>query len=468
MLRRNKPLLCLMTFMFVLAFLTPGFIMPGTASAASPAVSTLAATEIDEESATLNARISADGDYDVVEYGFYYDDSSSITTSDEKEVAGTGDLEYNDTFDVSIGSLEADVRYYFRAYIVYEDNTGHSHTVLSSNTRYFTTNEATNNGDRPEVITDTASRISSSSATLNGEIDSEGASGILEYGFYYGTSSSPSSKKKVGSSIDEGDDFDYRLTGLRSDTRYYFKAYARNAEGTSYGKVKSFWTEGGNDRPVVKTKEPSAGEGYVTLYGVVTSEGDSNVESYGFYYGISSSVSNRIRVGGSIDEDETFSYKLTGLSPGTYYVKAYATNDDGTAYGNLYSFEVTSSNLSSVFIIGSPYYNIRGVYQTGEASPYIKSNRTYLPIKPVGYAVGISDSNIVWNPISQTVTLTKGNMVVILIVGSPVMLVNGSPVIMDTVPEITNGRTCLPIAYVVKAFGYTAYWNQFEQSVTIK
>ncbi len=472
MLRRNKPLLLFTTFMFVLVFLIPGLIMPRTASAANPAVTALDASAFDEDSAILNARLISDGDYDVVEYGFYYDNSSTVTTSDDKEVAGTGDLEYNDTFNATIGSLESETRYYFRAYIIYEDGGGHNHTVLSGNTRFFTTDESADNGDRPDVSTDIASRISYSSATLNGEIESEGASNILEYGFYYGTSSSTSNKKKVGSSIDEGDDFDYRLTGLRDDTRYYFKAYARNAEGIAYGSLRSFWTEEESkvreDRPTVRTKEPSTGGGYVTFYGVVTSEGDSNIDSYGFYYGTSSSPNNRIRVGGSIDEDETFSYSLTGLNPGTYYVRAYATNNAGTGYGSVYSFQVSSRIASSVFTIGSPYYNVRGVFQTGEAAPYIKNNRTYLPIKPVGYAVGLSDANIVWNPVYQSVALTSGNTVVLLSIGSPIMFVNGLPTVMDTVPEITNGRACLPIAHVVRAFGYTAYWNPFDRSVTIR
>ncbi len=467
MLRKNKPLMLFTLIIFTCTFLAPAFLTPATAAAAAPTVTALPFTYIDDESATLNGQLTSDGDYNVIEYGFYYDDSSTVTTSDTKKVAGTGDLEDDEEFDASVYNLDPDTRYYYKAYIVYRDGSGNRRTALSLNTRYFTISD-TENEDRPEVTTDTAASITYNSARLRGEIVSEGSSNITEYGFYYGTTSSASTKKKVGSSIDEGDDFSYKLTGLKSDTKYYFKAYARNSDGIAYGSVRSFYTEEGDEKPSVTTKTPVTGDGYVMLYGAVADEGDSDIEAYGFYYGTTSSTTSKIKVGTNIAENKTFSYKLTGLNPVSYYVKAFATNDSGTSYGTLTRFEVAAPAAPSVFFIGYPYYNIRGVYQAGEAAPYIKNSRTYLPIKPVGYSVGINDADIVWNANSRTVTLTKGSTVVKLTIGSQVMYVNGSPVLMDVVPEITNSRTCLPIAHIVKVFGYTAYWNGVERSVTIR
>lgn len=466
MFKKNKPLSLLLTLIFTFVFLAPAFLLPAEAAAATlPDVKALAATGIKDDSATLNGRLTSNGTYDVVEYGFYYDDSSTVTATDTKVIAGTGDLADEETFDADIDDLDPDTRYWFRAYIIYENSR--ERTVLSTNTRYFITADSAAE-DRPEVSTDSATRITSSSARLNGEIDTEGISRITEYGFYYGTKSTPSTKKKVGSRIDEGDDFSYKLTGLRSDTRYYFRAYARNAEGISYGTVRSFFTEEADEKPSVTTKSVTTGDGSATLYGVVSGEGDSDVEAYGFYYGTTSNTPTRIKVGNRIAEDKTFSYQLTGLAPGKYYVKAYATNDGGTGYGTLRSFEVTRSSAPSVFFIGSSYYNIRGTYQAGEAAPYIKNSRTYLPIRPVGNSVGIADNDMVWNASARTVTLTKGSTTVRLEIGSPIMYVNGSAIRMDTAPEISNSRACLPIAHIVKMFGYTAYWDGTNRAVTIR
>lgn len=463
--KKNGPLSLLLILVFAFVFLAPSFLLPAEATAAAPTVTALSASSIDDDSATLNGRLTSAGTYDVVEYGFYYDDDDNVTTSDAKIRAGTGNLDEDEEFEATINGLKPDTRYWFRAYIIYDNSR--ERTVLSATTRTFTTTDS-GAEDRPEVSTDSATSITSNSARLNGEIDSIGASRITEYGFYYGTKSSPSTKKKVGSRIDEGDDFSYKLTGLKSDTRYYFRAYARNAEGISYGSVRSFFTEEGDEKPSVTTKAVTTGDGYATLYGVVTDEGDSDIEAYGFYYGTTSNTPNKIKVGNRIAEDKTFSYQLTGLAPGNYYVKAYATNDGGTSYGTLRSFEVTRSSAPSVFFIGSSYYNIRGSYQAGEAAPYIKNSRTYLPIRPVGNSVGIADKDIVWNANTRTVTLTKGTTTVRLEIGSPIMYVNGSAVTMDTAPEISNSRACLPIAHIVKIFGYTAYWDGASRAVTIR
>ena len=464
MYKKNKPLSLLLTLIFTFVFLTPAFLLPAEVAAAAPTVTALNASSIDDDSATLNGRVTSAGTYGMVEYGFYYDDDDNVSTGDTKIRVGTGDLDKDDEFEATISRLKPDTRYWFRAYIIYDNSR--ERTVLSTNTRSFTTTDSAAQ-DRPEVSTDSATSITSNSARLNGEIDSEGISRITEYGFYYGTRSTPSTKKKVGSRIDEGDDFSYKLTDLKSDTRYYFRAYARNAEGISYGSVRSFFTEG-NEKPSVTTKAVATGDGSATLYGVVTDKGDSDIEAYGFYYGTTSNTPTRIKVGNRIAEDKTFSYQLTGLAPGSYYVKAYATNDGGTSYGTLRRFDVTRSSAPSVFFIGSSYYNIRGTYQAGEAAPYIKNSRTYLPIRPVGNSVGIADKDIVWNASARTVTLTKGSTTVRLEIGSPIMYVNGSAVRMDTAPEISNSRACLPIAHIVKMFGYTAYWDGANRAVTIR
>ena len=230
----------------------------------------------------------------------------------------------------------------------------------------------------PELVTNSATDLKTNSAVLNGELTSFGDDDeITEYGFYYGTSSSPSTKKKVGDdgdNLDEGDEFDLKLSGLNPDTRYYYRAYARNSEGIGYGSVKNFTTK--ESAPITTT-------------------------------------------------------------------------------------------TSSVFTIGMNYYLLNGSYQVMDAAPYIKNSRTYMPIRYVGYAMGLTDSQIQWYEATRTVILTKGSTTVVLVIGSPTIFVNGVARTMDVSPEITNSRTCLPIAWVASAFGHTAVWNGATQQVTI-
>ena len=143
------------------------------------------------------------------------------------------------------------------------------------------------------------------------------------------------------------------------------------------------------------------------------------------------------------------------------YGKALFTGDAKAA-------AASTSEKASVLTIGSNKYKIMGADQTGDVAPYIKNSRTYLPIRPVAYALGIKDSDIVWDSSSQQVTLTKGAVVVKLKVNSKTMTASGKLVTLDTAPEITNSRACLPVAAVAQAFGATATWNAAQQTVVIQ
>ncbi len=122
----------------------------------------------------------------------------------------------------------------------------------------------------------------------------------------------------------------------------------------------------------------------------------------------------------------------------------------------------------AVFTIGSTSYTLSGESQSMDVAPYIRDNRTFIPIRYVAYALGIADSNIIWDSANQTLTLMKGNKVVQLKIGNNIMLVNSVAITLDVVPEITDGRTCLPIAPVAQAFGATASWDATTQTVTVK
>ncbi len=120
------------------------------------------------------------------------------------------------------------------------------------------------------------------------------------------------------------------------------------------------------------------------------------------------------------------------------------------------------------FVIGASSYKLNGVDQAMDVAPYIKDSRTYMPIRYVAYALGITDANILWDGAAQTVTLMKGDKVVQLKVGSKAISINGAAVTMDVAPEITSSRTMLPISFVANAFGATASWDAATQTVTIK
>ena len=121
-----------------------------------------------------------------------------------------------------------------------------------------------------------------------------------------------------------------------------------------------------------------------------------------------------------------------------------------------------SSGLS--FVIGSVHYTNNGVRMTMDVAPYIKSGRTYLPVRYVGEALG---AEVGWEDSTSSVTLAKDGILITLRIGSTTITVNGQSSSMDVAPELTAGRTCLPIRFVAEALGQTVGWDATNNAVII-
>lgn len=129
---------------------------------------------------------------------------------------------------------------------------------------------------------------------------------------------------------------------------------------------------------------------------------------------------------------------------------------------------VDKKNIA-VFTIGSSAFTLNGVEMTMDVAPYIKSDRTYMPIRYAAQAAGVADANIMWNAADQSVVLIKGDRVVKLTIGSNVLMINGVAFTMDVAPEIVDpGRTMLPVRWVAQALGSSVDWDAATQTVTVQ
>jgi len=123
---------------------------------------------------------------------------------------------------------------------------------------------------------------------------------------------------------------------------------------------------------------------------------------------------------------------------------------------------------TAVFSFGSTTYKINGIEKTASVAPYAENNRTFMSIRDVAYALGITDDNIVWNQENQTVTLIKDGKFVQCKLGSTEMLVGGVTISMDVAVSAKDNFTTLPASWVAKAFGSTATYDAATNTVTIK
>lgn len=96
----------------------------------------------------------------------------------------------------------------------------------------------------PSVTSGAASAITQTSATVAGTIPAAGCTAVTAYGIEYSTTNGfpNGSGTQAASTNLSGVNFSSALTGLTPSTTYYYKAYATNAGGTSYGVQLSFTT----------------------------------------------------------------------------------------------------------------------------------------------------------------------------------------------------------------------------------
>lgn len=117
------------------------------------------------------------------------------------------------------------------------------------------------------------------------------------------------------------------------------------------------------------------------------------------------------------------------------------------------------------FQIGSKNFLVGGVSQVMDVAPYIKDDRSFVPVRYLGE--NMLGTTVEWNEGEQKVILKKGGVEVVLTIGSKTYTVNGEEKTADVAPEITDSRTFLPARYVAEAFGSIVGWDAAGYIVTI-
>jgi hypothetical protein len=128
----------------------------------------------------------------------------------------------------------------------------------------------------------------------------------------------------------------------------------------------------------------------------------------------------------------------------------------------------TKARETVAFTIDSMEYKIGDTVVTMDVAPYIDSaNRTMLPLRAFANALGVADTDILWNGTERSVTIFKGEAVVKVVIGQMSFMKNGVAVPMDTMAVIKDGRTFLPVRALGQALGADIGWDAATRTVTI-
>jgi len=196
----------------------------------------------------------------------------------------------------------------------------------------------------PTVVTNPLVVTGSTYAILAGEVMEEGGSNINGRGVAYDLSPYPDyytlsvSATTVGTGVGT---FLVNVVGLYPFSNYYYRAYAINSQGLSYGDVYSFMT----GPPVytgatVTTDSVTPDTHQMTVYGTVLDTGWNPIQLRGFAYmtGTTSTpdtgTTDYITISPENGLAGGFSSIITGLTYETVYsYRAFAMNVCGTTYG---------------------------------------------------------------------------------------------------------------------------------------
>ena len=208
----------------------------------------------------------------------------------------------------------------------------------------------------PTVTLESVEDITYNSAMAKGTLLSVGSDAVTRYGLCYGTSDSPTVSDKVLNLGDtkKAQSFQSSLTGLQSETTYYVRAFAENPVGLAYSeRTVRFTTTGLPTVPTIETGVVyDVTSDFANARGAITSLGNvEKIISYGHVWGKTSGVTVGSNVGmtnlGESISTISFVSSLKNLEYNTtYYVKAYATNEKGTAYGGEVSFTTEKGDVT--------------------------------------------------------------------------------------------------------------------------
>ena len=298
-----------------------------TTTSESPMVKTLEAQALDSTTFDINCEVVSDGGQEVTERGICWNTYGDPTLDDETLQHASGGL---GQYTIHMVDLPSNTVHYVRAYAKNATGIGFGEELV-----FRTGGVAT----KPQVSTVEVNEVTYNSAQCVGNVSSDGGLDITERGVCWGREPEPTLNgyHTVAESTGLGV-FTVTLGGLLPSTTYHVRCYAVNEKGIAYGEELTLTTLEG--LPIVTTgavTEVTATS--ARCGGEVTEGGASPVTDRGLCWNTTGNptLADYHLSGGS--GTGIFTVIMNTLSPNeTYYVKAYATNSQGTTYGAEVSF----------------------------------------------------------------------------------------------------------------------------------
>ena len=264
------------------------------------------------------------------------------------EHSNLGALSHESTFYSDLKNLDDQTQYHIRFYMKLNNGIIYGDDITVSTLK----------AGIPVVETNQVINITLNSAECQGIALADSGNVIIKKGFCWHTQEDFDIDNCLDLTVSGSGlgSFSGQLYNLSGGTTYYIKAYATNQLGTSYGMAKEFITENMGLPTIMTSDITNIGNTYAKTGGDITDNGNSPIIARGVCWNTDGEPSLENSIGFTSDGTGigSFTSNITGLQEGTlYYVTAYATNEEGTAYGNIKSF--TPSLIEWIMVEGGDF-----------------------------------------------------------------------------------------------------------------
>ena len=299
-----------------------------------PTVTTTPVTNITETSATGGGEVTSDGGATVTERGICWSTSHNPTTSGSHGTSGSGLGSYT----CLMTNLTPNTTYYMRAYAINSQGTAYGNEIS------FVTTEL-------PMYTINVSANPSNAGSVNG-----------------GGSYQQGQNCTVTAAANNG----FTFTNWTEDGNLVSTLASYTFTVTSNRTLVANFTQQITLPTVMTSQVTNVTETSATGGGNVTADGGATVTARGICWSISHNPTTSDSHGTSGSGMGSYTCLMTNLTPNTtYYVRAYATNSQGTAYGNEVSFITTQLPIYTINVSASPTaggsVSGSGTYQQGQS-----------------------------------------------------------------------------------------------------
>lgn len=287
------------------------------------------AISVSYTSANVTGEVTDEGSSPVTDRGFVYGKQGEARQDTMYCGNGAGE------FPTRLTNLEPNTTYNCIAFARNDGGMGYSGKAT------FITLPIT----QSDVTTNDPMEVTQTHAICGGFVISDGGSEVTERGVCWAITTNPTTNDSHLNSGTGTGEFSINITGLIANTTYHVRAYAVNSKGTAYGDDVTFETLDYTVPTVITGEVTCTTNTTATCGGEVSSNGGLVVTARGVCWSKTNqnpTISDNHTTDGTGTGD--FTSNITGITPNTtYYVRAYATNDKGTGYGEMRLLSSASS-----------------------------------------------------------------------------------------------------------------------------